>query len=87
MVLSLVISESKGNKSGNLNDTLKILVSVFGGKSALEKKSPICAGRYNSTKANEASMENEAELQSDFSLIFFSFVFVIDKVFRVPGFF
>ena len=31
-------------------------MDVFGGKSALEKNSPICAGRYNSTKANEASV-------------------------------
>ena len=46
---------NKGNKSGSVNGTLDILVNVFGGKSALEKKSPICAGRYNSTKANEVS--------------------------------
>ena len=56
MILSLMISGSKGNKSGNLNGTLNLLVSVFGGASALKKGAPICAGRYNSTKANEASV-------------------------------
>ena len=53
---SLIIPASKGSKSGKLNATLNILVDVFGGKSALEKNSPICAGRYNSTKANEVSV-------------------------------
>ena len=53
---SLFIPASKGSKSGKLNATLNILVDVFGGKSALEKNSPICAGRYNSTKANEVSV-------------------------------
>ena len=56
ITLSLIISGSKGNKSGNLNGTLNLLVSVFGGASALKKGAPICAGRYNSTKANEVSV-------------------------------
>ena len=45
----------KGDKSGDLNETMKLLVSSFGGERALARKSPICAGRYNSTKANDVS--------------------------------
>ena len=36
-----------------MNATLKLLVESFGGERALARKSPICAGRYNSTKAND----------------------------------
>ena len=36
-----------------MNATLKLLVDSFGGERALARKSPICAGRYNSTKAND----------------------------------
>ena len=45
----------KGDKSGDLNATMKLLVESFGGERALQRKSPICAGRYNSTKANDVS--------------------------------
>ena len=46
----------KGDKSGDLNNTMKLLVLSFGGERALARKSPICAGRYNSTKANDVSL-------------------------------
>ena len=49
----MFFAEKKGNKSGELNNTMKLLVSSIGGERALARKSPICAGRYNSTKANE----------------------------------
>ena len=45
----------KGDKSGDFYDTMKLLVSSIGGERALARKSPICAGRYNSTKANDVS--------------------------------
>ena len=38
-----------------MNETLNLLVSSFGGATALKRKAPICAGRYNSTKANDVS--------------------------------
>ena len=47
------IAGKKGAKSGDMNATLKLLVDSFGGERALARKSPICAGRYNSTKAND----------------------------------
>ena len=49
---------SSGGKAGKkdfMNETLKLLVSSFGGEAALKRKAPICAGRYNSTKANDVS--------------------------------
>ena len=39
-----------------MNATLKLLVDSFGGERALARKSPICAGRYNSTKANDVRL-------------------------------
>ena len=51
----MFFAEKKGKKSGELNDTMKLLASSIGGEKALAKESPICAGRYNSTKANEVS--------------------------------
>ena len=51
--LNVLYTGKKGGKSGDLNETMKLLVSSFGGERALARKSPICAGRYNSTKANE----------------------------------
>ena len=49
------IAGKKGAKSGDMNATLKLLVDSFGGERALARKSPICAGRYNSTKANDVN--------------------------------
>ena len=40
-----------------MNETLNLLVSSFGGATALKRKAPICAGRYNSTKANDVSFQ------------------------------
>ena len=51
----MFFAEKKGNKSGELNNTMKLLASSIGGERALARKSPICAGRYNSTKANDVS--------------------------------
>ena len=34
---------------------MKLLASSIGGEKALAKESPICAGRYNSTKAEDVS--------------------------------
>merc|ERR1711971_670209 len=51
----LSLAGKKGDKSGDLNTTLKLLVESFGGERALARKSPICAGRYNSTKANDGA--------------------------------
>ena len=53
--LNVFFAGKKGNKSGDLNDTMKLLVSSIGGEKALARESPICAGRYNSTKANDVS--------------------------------
>ena len=53
--LNVFFAGKKGNKSGDLNDTMKLLVSSIGGEKALALESPICAGRYNSTKANDVS--------------------------------
>ena len=53
--LNVFYAGKKGDKSGDLNTTLKLLVESFGGERALARKSPICAGRYNSTKANDVS--------------------------------
>ena len=53
--LNMFFAGKKGDKSGDFYDTMKLLVSSIGGERALARKSPICAGRYNSTKANDVS--------------------------------
>ena len=53
--LNVFFAGKKGNKRGDLNDTMKLLVSSIGGEKALARESPICAGRYNSTKAKDVS--------------------------------
>ena len=49
----LRLAGTKRNKSSAVNETITYLTLAFGGKTALAKKSPICAGRYNSSKALE----------------------------------
>merc|ERR1712130_147549 len=51
----LSLAGKKGGKSGDLNETIGYLKKSFGGDRALERNSPICAGRYNSTKANDGA--------------------------------
>ena len=44
---------NKGTKSSTSNESLTLLGESLGGQSALRKNAPICAGRYNETKAKE----------------------------------
>ena len=49
--LNVFFAGKNGDKSGDFNETMKLLNSSIGGGRALARNSPICAGRYNSTKA------------------------------------
>ena len=49
----LRLAGAKQKKSSAVNETITYLTSAFGGETALARKSPICAGRYNSSKAQE----------------------------------
>ena len=55
MSLNVFFAGKKGGKSGDLNETIGYLKNSFGGQRALDRGAPICAGRYNSTKANDVS--------------------------------
>jgi hypothetical protein len=45
----------KGNKSGNMDRSMEFLAESLGGNSSVKKNAPICAGRYNESKAMEVS--------------------------------
>merc|ERR1719222_76734 len=51
----LSLAGKNGDKSGDFNETMKLLNSSIGGGRALARNSPICAGRYNSTKAEDGA--------------------------------
>merc|ERR1712106_1185102 len=51
----LKLAGKKGNKSSTTNASLDLLSGSLGGINALSKSSPICAGRYNESKAIEGA--------------------------------
>lgn len=55
MDAGISLGRNKAGKKAFMNETLRLLVSSFGGEAALKRKAPICAGRYNSTKANDGA--------------------------------
>ena len=46
-------------KSNKTNASMSSLANSLGGTTALKSSSPICSGRYNSSTAEEVSVENE----------------------------
>merc|ERR1712013_695814 len=49
----LTLAGNKGNKSSKTNASLTLLANSLGGTKSLTKSAPICAGRYNESKAIE----------------------------------